>query len=72
MSLIGPRPLAIQNFNSYSKEIQNTITLVRPALWNRFNNFRNEEEIIDEKSSSIDFYNNSIAPYKGPLKNGLF
>ena len=32
MSLIGPRPLAIQNFNSYSKEIQNTITLVRPGL----------------------------------------
>ena len=30
--------------------------------------FRNEEEIIDEKSSSIDFYNNSIAPYKGALE----
>ena len=69
MSLIGPRPLAIQNFNSYSKEIQNTITLVRPGLSGIGSIiFRNEEEIIDEKSSSIDFYNNSIAPYKGALE----
>ena len=50
MSLIGPRPLAIQNFNSYSKEIQNTITLVRPGLSGIGSIiFRNEEEIIDEK-----------------------
>ena len=65
MSLIGPRPLAIQNFNSYSKEIQNTITLVRPGLSGIGSIiFRNEEEIIDEKSSSIDFI--IQLPYKGP------
>ena len=69
MSLIGPRPLAIQNFNSYSKEIRNTITLVRPGLSGIGSIiFRNEEEIIDEKAASIDFYNNSIAPYKGSLE----
>jgi lipopolysaccharide/colanic/teichoic acid biosynthesis glycosyltransferase len=69
MSLIGPRPLAIQNFNSYSKEIQNTITLVRPGLSGIGSIiFRNEEEIIDEKNASIDFYNNLIAPYKGSLE----
>tara|TARA_B100000900_G_scaffold383557_1_gene371587 strand:- start:579 stop:1256 length:678 start_codon:yes stop_codon:yes gene_type:complete len=69
MSLIGPRPLAIQNFNLYSKEIQNVIKLVRPGLSGIGSIiFRNEEEIIDEKNAPINFYNNSIAPYKGSLE----
>jgi len=69
MSIIGPRPLAMQSFNSYSKEAQNSIKLVRPGLSGIGSIiFRNEEEIMDDVNSPIDFYDNSIAPYKGSLE----
>lgn len=69
MSVIGPRPLAMQSFNSYSKETQNLIKLVRPGLSGIGSIiFRNEEEIMDDVNAPIDFYDNSIAPYKGSLE----
>ena len=69
MSLIGPRPLAERNFNSYSQDIQNFIKLVRPGLSGIGSIiFRNEEEIMDGAEASIDFYDQIIAPYKGSLE----
>lgn len=69
MSVIGPRPLTIQTFNSYSETTQNIVKKVRPGLSGIGSIiFRGEEEIMEGDSASIDFYENIIAPYKGSLE----
>ncbi len=69
MSVIGPRPMTSQTFNSYSSDTQKIINQVRPGLSGIGSIvFRGEEEIMQGDSASIDFYNNIIAPYKGSLE----
>ena len=69
MSLIGPRPLTVQTFNSYSTCTQDVIKKVRPGLSGVGSIiFRGEEEIMHGASASIDFYDSIIAPYKGSLE----
>ena len=69
MSVIGPRPLTVQTFGSYSAKTQETVYKVRPGLSGIGSIiFRGEEEIMHGESASIDFYNNIIAPYKGSLE----
>lgn len=69
MSLIGPRPLTPETFSAYSKNIQDTIILVRPGLSGIGSIvFRGEEDIMSEDNASIEFYKNVIAPYKGDLE----
>jgi lipopolysaccharide/colanic/teichoic acid biosynthesis glycosyltransferase len=69
MSVIGPRPLTSQTFESYSSHTQETIKKVRPGLSGIGSIiFRGEEEIMHGASASIEFYNNTIAPYKGSLE----
>ena len=69
MSVIGPRPLTPQTFNSYSIEIQEIIKKVRPGLSGIGSIiFRDEEEIMKGKMATIEFYENVIAPYKGSLE----
>ena len=69
MSVIGPRPLTIQTFSSYSITTQNIIKEVRPGLSGVGSIiFRGEEEILHGANASIDFYDKVIAPYKGALE----
>jgi lipopolysaccharide/colanic/teichoic acid biosynthesis glycosyltransferase len=69
MSVIGPRPLTLQTFGSYSAEIQEIIKKVRPGLSGVGSIiFRAEEELMQGASASVDFYDNVIAPYKGSLE----
>jgi lipopolysaccharide/colanic/teichoic acid biosynthesis glycosyltransferase len=69
MSLIGPRPLTPQNFVSYSNGVQFVIGQVRPGLSGVGSIvFRNEEEIMHGSSATVNFYNKTIAPYKGKLE----
>jgi lipopolysaccharide/colanic/teichoic acid biosynthesis glycosyltransferase len=69
MSIIGPRPLTPQTFGSYSTETQEIIKKVRPGLSGIGSIiFRGEEEIMHGASASVNFYNNTIAPYKGLLE----
>ncbi len=69
MSVIGPRPLTVQTFGSYSAKTQEIVYKVRPGLSGIGSIiFRGEEEIMHGESASIDFYNNIIAPYKGSLE----
>ncbi len=69
MSIIGPRPLTIQTFGSYSHITQDTIKEVRPGLSGVGSIiFRGEEDIMHGATASIDFYDNIIAPYKGSLE----
>ena len=69
MSVIGPRPLTSQTFEAYSENTQKLIKQVRPGLSGIGSIvFRDEEEIMHGKQASVDFYKNSIAPYKGMLE----
>jgi len=69
MSVIGPRPLTIQTFYSYSNITQDIIKEVRPGLSGVGSViFRGEEDIMYGATASIDFYDNVIAPYKGALE----
>lgn len=69
MSIIGPRPLTLETFRSYSTNTQEIIKRVRPGLSGIGSIiFRNEEEIMQGASASINYYQNTIAPYKGLLE----
>ena len=69
MSVIGPRPLTIQQFGFYSNSIQAIIKQVRPGLSGVGSIiFRGEEEIMHGATASVDFYATVIAPYKGALE----
>ena len=69
MSLIGPRPMTSQTFGAYSKKCQETLKSVRPGLSGIGSIFfRNEENILINMESSVEFYNDVIAPYKGALE----
>ena len=69
MSVIGPRPLTIQTFGSYSDSTQAVIKQVRPGLSGVGSIiFRGEEDIMHGATASVDFYDNVIAPYKGALE----
>jgi lipopolysaccharide/colanic/teichoic acid biosynthesis glycosyltransferase len=69
MSIIGPRPLTEQTFSSYSDTTQAIISQVRPGLSGVGSIiFRGEEDIMHGTTASVDFYDNSIAPFKGALE----
>jgi lipopolysaccharide/colanic/teichoic acid biosynthesis glycosyltransferase len=69
MSVIGPRPLTKQAFGAYSVNTQEIIRQVRPGLSGVGSIiFRGEEDILAGANGSLDFYQNSIAPYKGDLE----
>jgi len=69
MSIIGPRPLTVQTFRSYSAKTQEAIKSIKPGLSGIGSIiFRGEEEIMHGPNASIDFYDNTIAPYKGALE----
>ena len=69
MSFIGPRPLTQQTFNQYSKNVKSSIERVKPGLSGIGSIvFRNEEDIMQDSLASVNFYNNTIAPYKGNLE----
>ena len=69
MSVIGPRPLTMQTFGSYSNITQDIIQTVRPGLSGVGSIiFRGEEDLMHGATASVDFYDNVIAPYKGALE----
>ena len=69
MSIIGPRPLTAQSFNAYELNTREIIKRVRPGLSGIGSIiFRGEEEIMNDPKTSLSFYKNIIAPYKGSLE----
>ena len=69
MSIIGPRPLTKESFYNYSENVQQTITKIRPGLSGIGSLvFRDEENLLQNKNNSVDFYKNIISPYKGELE----
>lgn len=69
MSVIGPRPLTPETFNSYPDSTKVLIKQVSPGLSGVGSIiFRGEESLMHGKTSSVEFYENVIAPYKGQLE----
>ena len=69
MSLIGPRPLTLRNFDLYSDTTKDVIKRVRPGLSGVGSIiFRREEDIMYGATGSVEFYDSVIAPYKGTLE----
>lgn len=70
MSLVGPRPLAAQDFSCYSPEVQRVIVGVRPGLTGVGSIvFRDEEQTLAESDlPPLACYRREIAPYKGELE----
>ncbi len=69
MSLVGPRPLTVENFLLYSLDVQKGISNVRPGLSGIGSIiFRHEENLLAKAPDKKIFYSNIIAPYKGELE----
>ena len=69
MSLIGPRPQAPRCFDAFPVEAQDIIIQVKPGLSGIGPIiFRGEEDILEGHSSTLDFYDNVIGPYKGKVE----
>ena len=72
ISIVGPRPLVLNDFKAYPKNIQDIIYDVKPGLTGLGSLiFRDEEKIISENSDHKNphkYYKKYIAPYKGSLE----
>ena len=69
MSLVGPRPQTPRCFEAFPPSFQTVIVKVKPGLSGIGSLvFRGEEDILVNHSSSEDFYDSVIAPYKGALE----
>lgn len=70
MSWVGPRPLVDRTFNAYSEEIRHKVYLSKPGITGIGSViFRDEEELISNaKLPPHEFYEQTIAPYKGELE----
>lgn len=70
MRLVGPRPMAFQDFAYYSPDVQERIVKVRPGLTGIGSVvFRDEESIMARSPKpSIDCYKEDIVSYKGQLE----
>jgi len=70
MSLVGPRPLAAQDFACYSPQTRRAIVRMRPGLTGVGSIvFRDEEKALAESDlPPLECYRQEIAPYKGDLE----
>lgn len=69
MSIVGPRPQSIRNFNAFSSDVQDYISRERPGLTGIGSLFfRNEEDILAASEDPDQLYDNLIMPYKGNLE----
>lgn len=69
MSVIGPRPHAIKNFNSFSDEQKAIVTRVRPGLSGIGSIvFRDEENLLHSVDDPVALHSNYFMPYKGQLE----
>ena len=68
MSIVGPRPMVIDTFLAYPKEIRNRVYDARPGLTGIGSIiFRDEEYYVSKVCNPIAFYEEVIYPYK--IKN---
>ena len=69
MSMIGPRPLTQDHYDSYIPSVQEAIAIVKPGLSGIGSIvFRAEEEMLHQHADAKQFYKECISPYKGSLE----
>ncbi|MBL7828880.1 MAG: sugar transferase [Saprospiraceae bacterium] len=70
MSLVGPRPQMLVDFEAYSPEVQERIYEVKPGITGIGSIvFRDEEKLLSAPGRNArQFYLEHIAPYKGALE----
>ena len=69
MSVIGPRPQTQRCFDAFPRDMQKIIVQVKPGLSGIGPIvFRGEENILEGRIGTVDFYDNVIAPYKGHVE----
>lgn len=71
MSLVGPRPQARKNFDTFPIDLQKLIIQVKPGLSGIGSIvFRGEEDILAavRQEGNVDFYEKVITPYKGQVE----
>ncbi len=70
MTLVGPRPQMMVDFEAYPEAIQQVIYDVKPGITGIGSIvFRDEEQLLSaSKLPPKDFYQHHIAPYKGELE----
>jgi lipopolysaccharide/colanic/teichoic acid biosynthesis glycosyltransferase len=69
MSVVGPRPQTQRCFDAFPIALQSIIVRVAPGLSGVGSIiFRDEEAILADHHSSIAFYDEAIAPYKGAVE----
>ncbi len=70
MSFVGPRPLAKEHFDLYSKDHQKVISNIQPGLTGVASLFyRNQEQILaDCGEDPVRFHDEVLTPYKGELE----
>lgn len=70
MSIVGPRPLVLKTFLAYPEAMRNLIYQSKPGITGIGSIvFRDEESLISKsKLPPQEFYNQTIAPYKGALE----
>jgi len=69
MSVVGPRPLTQDHFDSYIPSVQQAIASVQPGLSGIGSIvFRAEEEMLHQHNDAKHFYKEHISPYKGNLE----
>jgi lipopolysaccharide/colanic/teichoic acid biosynthesis glycosyltransferase len=69
MSIIGPRPLTQDHYDSYIPSVQEAIASLKPGLSGIGSIvFRAEEEMLHQHADAKQFYKECISPYKGSLE----
>ena len=69
MSIVGPRPLTEEGFESYDKSNREIISSMKPGLTGIGSIiFRDEEKLLTNSKNPKIFYQEVIAPYKAKLE----
>lgn len=74
MSLVGPRPLTANHFDTYNKEVKDVLYNLKPGITGIGSIvFRDEERFISSSDlSPAEYYARYISPYKGALEVWYF
>ena len=69
MSVVGPRPQAPRCFDAFPPNVRETILQMKPGLSGIGPIvFRDEENLLANQTGSVEFYDQTIAPYKGRVE----
>lgn len=70
MSVIGPRPMTLDNFAAYPRDYQRSLEGVRPGLSGIGSIvFRDEEDLLHQSGDARRVHSEVIGPYKAALED---